>query len=175
MSAIALDPATTIDQPRRGRVKRALFGGRRKYAALLLGLLLVPGSAYAAWTITADGVGSTKFGSLTAPTVTASATPVGDLYPGTNGSLAVKVDNPNGALVVSGVAPVVGADVGQSGCPASNVTVRTLTGLSVAVPAGSNQSVTIPAAVSADPAAPQACSGASISKGVRLTFSTPGS
>src|ERR1044072_1231950 len=140
MSAIALDPATTIAQPRGGRVKRALFGGRRKYAALLLGLLLVPGSAYAAWTITADGVGSTKFGSLTAPTVTPSATPAGELYPGTNGSLAVKVDNPNGALVVSGVAPVVGADVGQSGCPASNVKVRPRPRPRVAGPAGADTS-----------------------------------
>ena len=171
MSAIALDPAAPIDQPRRGRIRRALLDGRRKYAAGLLALLLLPGSAYAAWSVQSSGQGGVKFSSLSAPTVNQAGTLTADAYPGTTASLQFKIDNPNpGTLQVTNIAPATGQDAGTC---ASSLTVKTMTlATPVSVPSGAAQVVTIPNAVDVAASTPTTCQGTSASKGATLTFGT---
>jgi len=172
MSAIALDPAAPIDQPRRGRIRRTLFGGRRKLAALGLAVFLIPGSAWAAWQVSASGQGGVRFSSLTAPTVAAAGTLTADAFPGSTSSLQFRIDNTNPTpLVVTNIAPATGQDAGTC---ASSLTVKTMTlATPINVPSGTNQTVTIPDAVTVASSTPTTCQGTTASKGATLTFATP--
>lgn len=72
---------------------------RRKVAASIVTSVMVAGAAIAAWqVITASGTGSAKIGQLQAPTITAAASPVADLYPNNataTGTISMVVNNPN--------------------------------------------------------------------------------
>jgi len=173
MSAFPMTADLTAAAPeaRRGRIFRTLFGGRRKFAALGLAVFLIPGSAYAAWSVQSSGQGGVKFSSLSAPTVNQAGTLTADAYPGTTASLQFKIDNPNpGTLQVTNIAPATGQDAGTC---ASSLTVKTMTlATPVSVPSGAAQVVTIPNAVDVAASTPTTCQGTSASKGATLTFGT---
>lgn len=171
MSAIAL----AVPAPERGRIRSALTGGRRKYLAIGLALLLLPGAALAAWTVSSHGRGAAKAGTLKAPTV-AQGTPsdTDTLLPGGDAALTFQItnDNPlalNVASVDAGPDGVISSD--QSNCPASNVSVPSLRSLNVSVPKGSS-TVTIPGAIHMAADAPSSCSGVTFTPDVALGFST---
>lgn len=175
-ATIALDPTTTPAPAREpGRLRRTLFGGRRKYLAIGLALLLIPGSAYAAWTVTGHGKGAGKVGSLNAPQVS-EGTAVADLLPGGDGSASFHVVNGNpSTLRVTDLDPETGGSVTSSdpaACPSSNLTVNSLRSLSVPVSPGAND-ITVPNAYHLSVNAPSSCQGVSFSADTALGFTTP--
>lgn len=157
----------------RGRIRRTLFQGRKKYLALLLALLLVPGAAYAAWTVSAHGKGAGKVGTLQAPSVSEGA-PSADLLPGADGSATFTIVNPNPMAL-----NVVDVDAGpdgitssdQAACPASNLSINSLRGQTITVPKGSS-TVSVPGAYHLSSSAPSSCQGVTFSADTALGFST---
>lgn len=82
---------------------RRLIGTRkRKAVAAVLTSALVAGVGIAAWSIvTASGSGNAKVGSLVAPTITASPSPVANLVPNAepSGSISFAITNPNASTL----------------------------------------------------------------------------
>jgi hypothetical protein len=144
---------------RRGLVRR------HPWTATVLAFVLCSAvGAIAAWFVTTSGPATTKGATLTSPTLVAasSAETTADLFPGQNGTLTLKVHNPNPAdiylsEVSDGVQAVTSSNAG-SGCSASNVTLNTRTGLHIGpIPANQTSVIQVPAAVHMDENAPTSC------------------
>lgn len=163
-----------------GQVVRKLK--RKRTVVVLVGVLaLIAASAgLAAWLISSQGGGKSAIGAFQAPQVSAATDSAADTAtnkctPGSNCDVVLQVSNPNGALVLTGIVP---GSLGMyeltsnSQCPATNLTVKTVTGLSVPVPAGSS-TVIVPNGAMLASEAPTECQGAYISKPVKANFSTP--
>jgi hypothetical protein len=153
-------------------VKRTIFSRRSAVTVgLTIGALIV-GVALAAWTATGSGSGSAK--AITAAASTASTdTATADLYPGFNGGdLYFKVDNPNPYPVrFTSMTPGTVTSSDPSGCPASNVSVSSESGLTIDVAANTTTAVskTIEDAVSMAGAAPDACQGVTFTVAITLS------
>jgi hypothetical protein len=133
-------------------------------------VLVVAGLVYAAWTTSGSGSGYTKATEaqeLTTDDV--SATTVGQLYPGGNGDVKIKINNPNPY-------PVLVTDVTRSGAITADATGCTTTGVSFAdqtnktieIAANGNTSVTFNNAASMSNASNNACQGATFTIPVDL-------
>src|SRR6266516_3324608 len=106
---------------RDGIPKRQLITG-----LLTLLVLGVAGLVYAAWTNTGSGSGYAKAGTAQAlTTVDVSASTAATLYPGANGDVLIKVNNPNPYPVrvtdVTGNGTIT-ADSGHATCVTTGVT-----------------------------------------------------
>ncbi|CAA9338957.1 MAG: hypothetical protein AVDCRST_MAG72-685 [uncultured Nocardioidaceae bacterium] len=139
--------------------------------ALTIGALFV-GVAFASWTADGTGSGSAKATSAVSSTVTAD-TASADLYPGfTDGDLYFKVNNPNPyAVRFTAMTPGAVTSSDPTGCPASNITVASKSGLTIDVPANTSTAVskTVTDAVSMAGGAPNGCQGVTFTVAVTLS------
>lgn len=153
-------------------MKKKLNG---KVAAGLIGVIfsLMAGVAFATWT--ADGTGSANARARTATTVTVNAvTGAADLYPGFNdGDLHFSLTNANPYPVTfTAMTPGAITSSNPTGCPASNLTVDTASGLSLPVAAnGTSGTQTIADVVNLATSAPDGCQGVTFTVAVSLTGS----
>jgi hypothetical protein len=156
--------------------KRGLLRTRRRKVATFstVAVLVLAGGAFALWTVTADGPGRSKAGSIVAPTVTLAdapgAVPV-DLFPSATptGSVGYIINNTNAAPIkLTGVAQN-GTVSNDANCSGTLVTLPTQTGLSIPIAVGIFPYV-IPNAVRLDPTAPVGCMGITFDIPSRLTF-----
>lgn len=159
-------------------MRNLLWRTRRRKAATVLAVLVLVGAsaAVAAWLVDSSGDAQSKVGSLVAPTVTPATSAPEQLFPGQTKPIKVKVSNPNSALVLTRFNPGGGGLVSglAAGCDASNFTLNDVNGLSIPIPNGITDDVTIPGAITLSAAAPQACSGSDVSiNGRTYRFSTP--
>lgn len=154
------------------------FSKRATITSLLLGTLFAGSVAFAAWTATGTGDGSAAAVSAASITVTAT-TATADLYPGKNdGSLYVKLVNPNPYPVqlTNLTRNTVSTDLGHAGCNVASV------GLVGVIPAPINLAANngsaggpdefagpIPNVVTMSTAAVDACQGAPFT--INLTIS----
>jgi hypothetical protein len=138
---------------RRSRVLGAIFG----FA------LFASAGALAQWLVNGSGSGFAEGGVLTAPTTQAlSGVDVqGDLFPGSNGSITIRANNPNNVdLFITAAQPGAVTSGSQSNCPATNVTGIPKTGINIGpFLAGTVTTKTIPNAVSMASNAPSLCQG----------------
>lgn len=146
-----------------------------KVAAGIIGVVfaLMAGVAFATWT--ANGTGSANARARTAQTVTVTAvTGTADLYPGfTDGDLSFNLTNTNPYPVTfSAMTPGTITSSNPSGCPSTNVTVDTASGLSLPVGANATSSTqSIADVVNMATTAPDACQGVTFTVAVTLTGS----
>jgi hypothetical protein len=153
------------------------FTRKKKIAAVVVLALVVVSAAVAAWFVQSLGTGAGKFGTLSAPTVSAhdgAFTGVADfIFPGTSGSIGFSIENNNPtALILTALAPN-GPITGSGGTTCtSHVTFSSMTGLSVAVPVGVTL-IRVPNALAADAATPSECQGTSLVLPVSAQFATP--
>ena len=139
--------------------------------------MVAVGFVYAAWTTNGSGSGYAKAGSSQAlTTVDVSATTTASLYPGQNGSVTLKVNNPNPYNVrVTAVADsgTITADTAHdtAGCTsaAHGVTFNDLTGQTLDVSASSQAEFTLNNAASMAGSSHNACQGATFTIPVTLT------
>jgi hypothetical protein len=155
---------------------KTVFRGKKKFLALGLAALVIPGSAMAAWFITSHGMGSAKVGNLQAPTVESGYPPAGQLLPGQTGPAAFAVTNPNSSpleLYATAVGDGTGTTTDDELCPASNMTslAKTLA-TPIVIPPGQTQ-VIVPDAVKLSANAPTGCQGRTLMADVELKFRTP--
>jgi hypothetical protein len=130
------------------------------------------GTAFALWTSTADGPGSSK--AITAVNVTVNAqTGTADLYPGASGKVSFTLTNTNPyAITFTSMTPGAVTSSDPTNCPASNVTVAPVTGLSLSVAANATTALqSIPSAVTMISAAPDGCQGVTFTTALTLTGS----
>jgi hypothetical protein len=170
----------TID-PKGVSLKQLLFGSRTR-AVIVLGviaLLIASSAALAAWLTTGSGTGKAKLGQLQTFTIAdATNAPTKTCTPGGTCDLAVKITGTSGPLTITSVAPngTPSNPAGTAGCASSSqsgIAVRSLSGLSVAVPAGGGDNIIIPDAVSLASTAPDACQGTTWSLPATVSASTP--
>jgi len=141
-------------------MKSRRFGKKFTIIAVVIGVMLVAGVAFAAWT--ASGTGSGQASSLTAQTVTVTAaTGTADLYPGANGAVYFTLTN-NNPYSITFTGATVGTITSSSpaACPSTNVVTGPgpFTGLSLQVAANATSStLSIPNAVSMLHSAPDGC------------------
>lgn len=145
----------------------------RKSVAIVAGIAalgIASGTAYALWSSTGTGPSQAKAVSAQALTVSA-ASGAADLFPGNDGTLYFSVTNPNPYPVTLTTLTPGSVTSGAAGaCPASNLTTRSLTGLSLAVPASStNVALSAPGAVTLVTAAPDGCQGVTFTVNVTLS------
>lgn len=139
------------------------MNGGRKVAVIgmVVGSLLGGKIAAALWSTNGTGGGQARASTAQGVVVNA-ATGATDLYPGFNGGdVFFTLSNPNPYPVVfTTMTPGAVVSSDPSGCPASNVTVASATGLNVAAPAGATSSVrSIADVVSMASSAPDGCQG----------------
>jgi hypothetical protein len=136
-------------------------------------MLIVIGSAAAAWTVTGSGTGAAKAGSSAALVLTdASAFTTSALYPGASGDLVLRAHNPNAFPIrITAVSAngSVTSDHGAACDLATGVSLANQSGLALDVGAGATATLTVPAAVSMSAASADACQGAVFSVPVILT------
>ncbi|MBA3735144.1 MAG: hypothetical protein H0W90_08105 [Actinobacteria bacterium] len=150
---------------------KRLFRGKRKLVAAPLAVLAFAGVAFAAWTLlNVTGQGGVKGGTLANPTIAATFSGVQGITPGNSGDVGLAINNPNGAMVLTHLAPNVGGNGDTSACPA--LSIKDTTGLTIAVPAGAS-TVIVPNGAQMASSAPTSCQNAQISLGVVADFSTP--
>jgi hypothetical protein len=163
-----------------------------------LALTAGAGVAYAAWTSSATGAGTSKATSFIAPTMAAGTAPAGQLYPGltadgstVGGDVTVKVSNTNPfPVLITGIAAGTGAITSDAGANCTDqganppnptgVSIITkssgLTGTNLTVPANTNNvNVTINKVASMSPSSATGCQSAQInfpSTYVVLSFSS---
>ena len=146
--------------------KSRLIGG-----AVTILVLGVVGLVYAAWTTSGSGSGYAKAGTAQAlNTVDVSASTTADLYPGTNGNVIVRINNPNpypvrvtdingnGAITASG---------GLGPCTTTGVTYTNQTG-TFDVAANSQATFTLNNAAHMSNASENGCQGATFAIPVTL-------
>jgi hypothetical protein len=132
-------------------------------------VLFGAGIAYAAWTSTGLGSGDVTAGS--AQNLSIAGADVSGLYPTKSVTQTLTFTNPNSYdvtitdLVQDGAVTV---DSGHSGCNASSVSFAGLSGLSLVVPAGTNN-VTKDVTVAMSNAANDACQGAEFTVSYKST------
>lgn len=115
---------------------------KRRYigAAITVIALGIAGLVYAAWTATGNGSGYAKAGTAVALTTSdVSATTTADLYPGVDGVLRIKINNPNPYpvkvtdITTNGATTVKTAGLGT--CTTTGVSLNPQSGLNISVPA----------------------------------------
>jgi hypothetical protein len=144
-----------------------------------LGVLAVPGAAYAYWTALGSGSGSAAAGSVSlsaqAPSVLEinGALSVGSLVPGGTGGAVLKVTNPNGfAVTVVSVTAGLGAVAAQNGCSPTGVSWLDSTNLAgPTIPANTTQTFTLTDAVAMDTTSANSCLGTTFTIPVTVTVS----
>lgn len=146
---------------------------KRKLVAAIISVAVasVAGVAFALWTAQGSGSGSAR--AVTANSITVSAaTGAADLYPGfAGGDVHFMLTNTNPYPVLfDSMTPGTITSSDPTGCPASNVTVASATGLSLAVPAnGTSTAQSIVDVVTMASAAPDACQGVTFTVALTLT------
>lgn len=156
---------------------------RQKWARRLVALgaanavVLGGGVAYAVWTSTGSGAGTSKAATLVAPTVTAGTAPAGQLYPGltangtsAGGDLVVVASNPNAFPIT---VTVTGGTFAGTGCTTSGVSIGSAASFSLTA----NQAATtfaLSKVLSMSAAATNDCQGKQIdATGLVTTSTTP--
>jgi hypothetical protein len=148
------------------------FGKKIAIIAVVMGVMLVAGVAFAAWT--ASGSGSGQASSRTAQTVTVTAaTGAADLYPGANGAVYFTLTNTNPYSITFDTATVgTITSSNPAACPSANVVTGPgpFTGLSLQVAANATSgTLSIPNAVSMLHSATDGCQNKTFT--VSLTLS----
>ena len=132
-------------------------------------------AAVAYWTSSGNGTASALAGTAQNPTTTAVATVGATLTPGNSGDVTIKVNNPNSyAVKVTSVVNQAGGTITGSGgsCLNTAVTFTNQTGLSAAIAAGGNTTLTFTNAASMGANPDQGCQGATITIPVTVTVSS---
>jgi hypothetical protein len=148
--------------------KRAIVG------ALVAGLVAT-GIGIAAWSTSGSGTGYAKAASSSALTLgDASAATSADLYPGADGSVKIRVGNPNPYPVkVTSVAQQASSTITSSAGAAcdnsTGVTFSAQSGLAIAIGASSTETISVPGAVHMSNASDDSCQGATFSIPVTVT------
>ena len=141
-----------------------------------LGALLVASVVYAAWTTNGAGSGYAKAGSSQAlTTIDVSASTTASLYPGSDGDVVLRINNPNSyAVTVTGVAGngAITSDKGLACNLSTGVTFTDQTGKSLAVPANGAATFTLTGAARMSNASDNSCQGAIFTIPVSLTGSS---
>ena len=133
--------------------------------AVVIGLMAT-GAIYAAWNTSGSGNGYAKAGTASALTIgDASASTTADLYPGSTGSVKLKVTNPNPfAVRITTVAKQTGgtitSDKGAACNGSTGVTFTDQTGLALDLAAGATNTFTLTGAVAMSNASDNSCQGA---------------
>src|SRR6266516_3757332 len=153
---------------RDGIPKRQLITG-----LLTLLVLGVAGLVYAAWTNTGSGSGYAKAGTAQAlTTVDVSASTAATLYPGANGDVLIKVNNPNPYPVrvtdVTGNGTIT-ADSGHATCVTTGVTFTDQHSQTLDIAASSQTQTTLTGAAHMSNASDNGCQGATFTIPVSLT------
>src|SRR6478736_3600210 len=150
------------------------LSGRSRLIATAIAVvaLCVAGLVYAAWTTTGGGSGYAK-----ATTADVSASTTASLYPGADGNVLIKINNPNPYAVqvtdVTGNGTIT-ADSGHSTCGSdaghpTGVTFTNQTGLTLNVPASGNTQTTLNNAAHMSNASDDSCQGATFTVPVSLS------
>jgi hypothetical protein len=152
---------------RNGNIKRMLVTG-----SITLLVLGVVGFVYAAWTSSGTGSGYAKAGSAQVlTTVDVSASTAATLYPGVDGDLLIKINNPNPYPVrvtdVTGNGTIT-ADSGHATCVTTGVTFTNQTGKTIDIAASSQTQTTLTGAVHMSNASDNGCQGATFTVPVSL-------
>jgi hypothetical protein len=147
--------------------KRRLITGLS--AMLVLG---VAGLVYAAWTTNGSGSGYAKAGTAQAlTTVDVSATTAATLYPGADGNVLLKINNPNPYPVrvtdVTGNGTVT-ADSGHAACVTTGVTFTDQHSQTIDIAAGAQTQTTLTGAAHMSNASDNGCQGATFTIPVSL-------
>jgi hypothetical protein len=153
-----------------------LNGTRRRH--LITGLLTVlvlgvVGLVYAAWTTNGSGSGYAKAGTAQAlTTIDVSASTAATLYPGANGDVLLKINNPNPYPVR--VTDVIGngaitADAGHATCVTTGVTFTDQHSQTLDIAASSQTQSTLTGAAHMSNASDNGCQGATFTIPVSLT------
>ena len=168
---------------RAGRHRRPARVGARALSVAVVPVVLSGGVAYAFWSATGTGSATVSTTSATPLTVTASATPPPDLYPGRTVDLGISVANGNGYPVsLTRLTAVTVASSDASACPASNITLPTavVDGMAaggytlptpINVAAGASSTATLTGLLTLAPGAPNGCQGKTFTVTVTLTGS----
>ena len=149
------------------------FLGKRRliFGAVTVMVLGIVSLGYAAWTSSGGGTGFAKAASAQNLTTGSTGTTSATLYPGANGDLVVNVTNPNSYPIkitsVTGNGTIT-ADSSHSTCGQdvshpTGVTYTDQTGLSIAVPASTSQTITLSGTVHMSNASDNSCQGATFS------------
>ncbi len=128
--------------------------------------LMATGAIYAAWNTSGSGNGYAKAGTASALTIgDASASTTADLYPGSTGSVKLKVTNPNPfavriTTVTKQAAGTITSDKGAACNASTGVTFTDQTGLALDVAGGATATFTLSGVVSMTNASDNSCQGA---------------
>jgi hypothetical protein len=148
---------------------------KRQLIAGLTTLLVfgVVGLVYAAWTTSGSGSGYAKAGSAQAlTTVDVSASTAATLYPGANGDVLIKINNPNPYPVritdVTGNGAVT-ADSGHATCVTTGVTFTDQHTQTIDIPVSSQTQATLTGAAHMSNASDNGCQGATFTIPVSLS------
>jgi hypothetical protein len=153
-----------------------LYGTRKRNiiaGAVTMLVLGVVGLVYAAWTTNGSGSGYAKAGSAQAlTTIDISASTSATLYPGANGDVLLKVNNPNPFPVR--VTDVVGngtitADSGHASCVTTGVTFTDQHNQTIDIAASSQTQVSLAGAAHMSNASDNGCQGATFTIPVSFT------
>lgn len=170
LANVAPQPAAPVPQPTPADPEPVAVTGRRRLSRRLVAVvalvtvLAVAGIAVAAWTITGSGTGYAKAASGSALTLgDATAFTSADLFPGANGSVVLRVTNPNPFQVrvttVTGNG-AISSNAGAACTAATGVTFTNQTGLTHDVAANTTATVTLSGAVSMSNSSDNSCQGA---------------
>ena len=154
------------------------FLGKRRliFGAVTVMVLGIVSLGYAAWTSSGGGTGFAKAASAQNLTTGSTGTTSATLYPGATGDLVVNVTNPNSYPIkitsVTGNGTVT-ADSSHSTCGQdvshpTGVTYTDQTGLSIAIPASTSQTITLSGTVKMTNASDNSCQGATFSVPVSM-------
>lgn len=160
-------------------MKRRLTGANKLIVLTLVAAVLAAiasaGAAYAYFTSSGHGSGTTSVGSMSTVALQATAgTANSKLYPGGSGDLSFEVDNPNNYAVtlvsVTGDGSI-SADSNHSSCTTAQVvTFTNQTGLTANIPANAtNYQIDLAGVVSMTTAAVNSCQGATFSVPVTIS------
>lgn len=159
------------------KIRRTLFGGRKRRIAIIATVLgSIAAVALAQFLTDATGPASARAGSLS-PITVSYGTIAGSIDPGSNGGAHVIAHNGNAAsFTITGVVDPGGEatflpGTGGSGCTdallVGKVNVNTLTGLSINVPPGDTE-ITLPQAFHVSSTLPAECFGSGFLRNVRV-------
>ena len=147
-------------------------------AAVSLLVLGVVGLVYAAWTTSGSGSGYAKAQSAQdLTTIDVSASTSATLYPGADGDVLIKVDNPNPYPVrVTGISGngAITADSGHASCVTTGVTFTDQTGLSFDIGADAAAETTLDGAAHMSNSSDNGCQGATFTIPVTITGASNG-
>jgi hypothetical protein len=154
------------------------FLGKRRliFGAVTVMVLGIVSLGYAAWTSSGGGTGFAKAASAQSLTTGSTGTTSATLYPGAAGDLVVNVTNPNSYPIkitsVTGNGTITAdsshATCGQDVSHPTGVTYTDQTGLNIAVPASTSQTITLSGTVHMTNASDNSCQGATFSVPVSM-------